>query len=203
MAKIKLTKNELKRQREAMERFNRYLPILRLKKQQLQLEISKVHREIERLSSEIEQIRNQVMPWIDVFAEEVHLKDFLVVSVINTTPGNIAGIDIPVFAGVSFESADYDPMQTPLWVDKALQICKQMITLKAQIEVCHTQLHVLKEELRITNQRVNLFEKVKIPEAKENIRVIRIYLGDLQTAEVVRGKIAKAKIEKKETFKVQ
>ncbi|NQT28218.1 MAG: hypothetical protein HQ570_01315, partial [Candidatus Omnitrophica bacterium] len=42
-----------------------------------------------------------------------------------------------------------------------------------------------------------LFEKVKIPEARETIRVIQIHLGELQTAEVVRGKIAKAKIEKR------
>ena len=40
---------------------------------------------------------------------------------------------------------------------------------------------------------VNLFEKVKIPEAKENIRIIRIFMGDQQTAAVARSKIAKGK----------
>ncbi|MBJ2357584.1 V-type ATP synthase subunit D, partial [Sphaerochaeta sp. S2] len=35
---------------------------------------------------------------------------------------------------------------------------------------------------------------VKIPEAKDNIRRIAIYLGDQQTAAVVRGKIAKKKL---------
>ena len=55
----------------------------------------------------------------------------------------------------------------------------------------------MKEHIRITNQIVNLFEKIKIPQAKENIRVIQIYLGELQTAEVVRGKIAKGKLERK------
>ena len=37
-------------------------------------------------------------------------------------------------------------------------------------------------------------EKVKIPEAKENIRVIQVYIGDQQTAAVVRGKISKKKL---------
>jgi hypothetical protein len=41
---------------------------------------------------------------------------------------------------------------------------------------------------------VNLFEKVKIPEAQEAIRVIRIKLGDEMTAAVGRAKIAKYKI---------
>ena len=36
---------------------------------------------------------------------------------------------------------------------------------------------------------------MKIPEAKENIRVIQVYLGDQQTASVVRGKISKKKLE--------
>ena len=39
MAKIKFTKGELKRQRDALKQFERYLPTLQLKKQQLQLEI--------------------------------------------------------------------------------------------------------------------------------------------------------------------
>ena len=56
------------------------------------------------------------------------------------------------------------------------------------------QEELLEKELRSTSQRVNLFEKVKIPEAIENIRVIEVYLGDQQTAAVVRGKIAKKKL---------
>ena len=39
MAKIKLTKNELKTQKDALKMFRRYLPTLTLKKQQLQTEI--------------------------------------------------------------------------------------------------------------------------------------------------------------------
>jgi V/A-type H+-transporting ATPase subunit D len=53
---------------------------------------------------------------------------------------------------------------------------------------------ILKEELRITSQRVNLFEKVKIPEAREAIRLIKIYLGDQMANAVGRSKIAKKKI---------
>jgi V/A-type H+-transporting ATPase subunit D len=52
--------------------------------------------------------------------------------------------------------------------------------------------------LRIVTQRVNLFEKVKIPESKENIRRINIYIGDQQTNSVGRSKIAKKKCELRE-----
>lgn len=71
-----------------------------------------------------------------------------------------------------------------------------MAAFDAEIEVLREQLRLLGEELQITTQRVNLFEKVKIPETKNNIRKIQIYLGDQQTAGVVRGKMAKNKIVK-------
>jgi V/A-type H+-transporting ATPase subunit D len=82
----------------------------------------------------------------------------------------------------------------PLWVDRAVEELKQIFRIITELQILEKQMDLLKEELRITSQRVNLFEKVKIPEARHNIRVIQIYMGDQQTAAVVRGKIAKNKI---------
>ena len=53
---------------------------------------------------------------------------------------------------------------------------------------------MLAAELQVTSQRVNLFEKVKIPQAIESIRRINIFLGDQQTAAVVTGKMAKGNL---------
>ncbi len=196
MSKVRLTKTELKRQKEGLQRFQRYLPMLQLKKKQLQAEIIKIHQAIQELVVKSENLRSQVISWVDVFAENISLQDFISIKNIKTKEGNIAGVDIPVFGSVSFDEKSYDFLTTPLWVDEALGAIKENITLKARMLVYHKQMDILKEELRITNQRVNLFEKVKIPEAQEYIRVIHIYLGELRTAEVVRGKIAKLKIER-------
>ncbi len=70
---------------------------------------------------------------------------------------------------------------------------REIARLRAIIQTLKKEMELINRELRLTSQRVNLFEKVKIPETKENIRVIEIYLGDMQTAAVVRGKIAKNK----------
>jgi len=198
MAKIKFTKNELKKQKELLRRFTRFLPTLQLKKQQLQFEIGKIERAINEVSLKVQALGKRIEPWIDVFAANAGLSEFFGVEKIDTEVGNVAGVDMPVFKAVNFKEKEYDLFRTPLWVDAALIVCKEMIVLRARLAVYSRQQAVLKEELRITTQRVNLFEQVKIPEAKENIRVIRIYLGDVQTAEVVRGKIAKAKIGKEE-----
>ena len=72
---------------------------------------------------------------------------------------------------------------------------RDAVSLKEAYKVLEEQHRLLSAELRTTSQRVNLFEKVKIPECRENIRRIRIMLGDLETSAVARSKIAKRKAE--------
>ena len=197
MAKIKLTKNELKKQKDDLKRFTRYLPTLELKKKQLLAEIRQIQNVVDKLQAEVKQVDKQVNAWADVFAEDVDLNEMFKVVEIKTGLGNIAGIDIPLFEDVTFEDTEYDFLTTPLWVDAAIKVVKEQISRRAELKVAEEQQEIIRNELRVTIQRIKLFEEVKIPEAKENIRVIQIFLGDQMTAEVVRGKIAKAKIEKK------
>ncbi len=201
MAKIKLTKNELKKQKDALKMYKRYLPTLQLKKQQLQTEIRGIEAKAKARAEERERLLAEFRAWIAVFGEEEAVRTdsggwLLAVREIRTTAGNIAGVEIPVYAGADFELADYDLYLKPLWIDKALERLKAMLELDLEIKVLEEQIARLARELRITTQRVNLFEKVKIPETAENIKRIRIYLGDQQTAQVVRGKIAKRKVER-------
>lgn len=200
MGKIRITKQELRKQKDSLARFRRYLPTLQLKKKQLQRQILKVHQQIEEISKKEEDFRNQVIDWVDVFAQNNPIEEILTITAIKTKEKNVAGVDLPVFNKVEFKEESYDFFTTPFWVDSGIEAVKEMISYKAHLIVLHKQLDALKEELRITNQRVNLFEKVKIPETEENIRIIQIYLGERRTAAVVRGKIAKAKIEAKKAL---
>lgn len=194
MAKVKLTKNELKRQKDMLKRFQRYLPTLVLKKQQLQMVIRQVEAEVRKKLDQQQKLTDDLMQWVAVFGEDLALEELVHISGIKTEVGNIAGIDIPVFNRIEFEEITWDLFRYPLWVDAGVKRLKELLALDAEIRVLERQKELIEEELRITTQRVNLFEKVKIPEAKENIRMIRIYLGDQQTAAVVRGKIAKSNI---------
>jgi len=197
MAKIKYTKNELKRQKDDLARFTRYLPTLELKKMQLIAEVRRIQDEIAAVQRTFDQVEREVSEWVDVFAEKIDLRDFFEVEEIQTGEDNIAGIDIPVFQDMVFADREYDFFQIPLWVDRGLEVVKEQIRRQVEMQILRQQEEILREELRITIQRIKLFEEVKIPEAKENIRVIQIFLGDQQTAAVVRGKIAKTKIERK------
>jgi len=196
MAAVKLTKNELKKQKDSLKRFQRYLPTLMLKKQQLQMVIRQVEAQEAKKSAERDKIHDDIVAWVDLFGEDLKLERLVVIKELETETGNIAGIDIPVFKRITFEDIRWDLYKYPLWVDRGVRCLKEQIAVDAEIRVLQEQKKLVAEELRITTQRVNLFEKVKIPEARENIRRIRIYLGDQQTAAVVRGKIAKSNIVK-------
>jgi V/A-type H+-transporting ATPase subunit D len=198
MERIKHTKNELKRQKDDLKRFIRYLPTLTLKKQQLQIEIIRILHAMDALQNKIKASRESAYKWVAVFAEEVRIEKLVAVEKLKLSTGNIAGTDIPVFERVDFRERDYDIIKTPLWVDYGIAAVKELAALKAEYRVLEEQLSIIRQELRITTQRVNLFEKIKIPAARENIRKISIFLGDLQTAAVVTGKISKNKIKKKQ-----
>ena len=197
MAKIKLTKNELKKQKDSLRMYQRYLPTLILKKQQLQAEIRTTEIRLKELMTEKEHINEIFKSWIAVFAEKgIFTPNILKITDIRTTQGNIAGVNIPIFEGADFEIADYDLARMPLWLDLAVEKLKQVFLLDLEAQVVEEQRKRLDHELRITTQRVNLFEKIKIPETKGNIKKIQVYLGDQQTAAVVRGKIAKRGLAK-------
>lgn len=199
MAKIKHTKTELKAQTDALKRFQRFLPMLQLKKQQLQAEIAAISAKLAEVQARETAARQRLESWVALYADSDVSPDQLVTfEGIRTAQGNIAGVAIPIYEGIVATPATLDPYRTPAWTDDAQEMLTQLAALRAEGEVLERQRELVREELHTTGQRVNLFEKVKIPECKENIRVIRIFIGDEQTAAVVRGKIAKGRTPKKE-----
>ena len=195
MAKIKLTKNELKIQKDALKMYRRYLPTLTLKKQQLQAEIRAIEANAAAVRKEREALEKGFASWIAVFSETDAFPDGIItVSNIRKGYGNIAGVTIPIYEGADFSRGDYDLYETPLWVDIAAIHMEKAMSLDLEAEVLDEQVRLLEQELRATTQRVNLFEKVKIPETEENIKKISIYMADQQVNAVVRSKISKRKI---------
>ena len=196
MAKVKLTKTELKAQSDALKRFQRFLPMLQLKKQQLQAEIAGIVQKAEAVTAREETARAALRSWVGLFAAagEEFLADLVQVKSIHTGTANIAGVTIPVFESVETEVKEIDAWSTPAWIDDAVKAVAEILSLRCERKVLERQRALVTEELTTTSQRVNLFEKVKIPTCKENIRIIKIAIGDEQTAAVTRGKIAKSRV---------
>jgi V/A-type H+-transporting ATPase subunit D len=197
--KPKFNKTSLKGQRDSLSKYQKFLPILLLKKMQLQLVIRQLEPVVEGKRRELEEAIARIRPWSRLLSEEtIDIEDYLQVEEVLTTKDNIAGVEIPEFDRVHYRDVPYSLFATPAWLDTAIFALKQLVSLREELKVLLRKEALLREELRTTTQRVNLFEKKLIPELKENIRKIKIFLGDDETAAVGRAKLAKAKLVQKE-----
>ncbi|MFW5692664.1 MAG: V-type ATP synthase subunit D [Thermoguttaceae bacterium] len=194
--KVKLTRPELKRYRDALGRYERFLPMLKLKQQQLQVTL----RDAAQARRAAEQARDEVdaslRRYRSVLADRagLPLEEWSRPSDVQVGKKNIAGVEIPVFEDVAFPEARYSLFGTPPWVDQTLADLRERSRRDAAVGVLRQEEELLRHELTRIIQRVNLFEKIMIPQAREAIRKIRIKLGDEMTAGVGRSKIAKGKL---------
>ncbi len=193
--KVKLNKNTLREQNQNLKLYLEFLPTLELRKQQLQTEVRKLTAVIRDKQAQASQRLTQAGPWAPMLQKALPWVQPLVkIEQVEVETGNVAGVKVPVFKSVRFEPVRYALMATPPLFDAAVEFFQQAISDREELAVLDQQLDMLQRELIKTTQRINLYEKVLIPETRENIRKIKVYLGDQQTAAVCRAKIAKSKL---------
>ncbi|MCO4762232.1 MAG: V-type ATP synthase subunit D [Myxococcales bacterium] len=197
--KYKLNKVELTRMRRELKTYQQFLPVLKLKQEQLQAEQLKIRRELEARRQDLESARQGWDNVLPLFAES------LLVDIVKLTEARelvigtktIAGVSVPTLEKVHFPDVTLSRFGTPAWVSRALPRLRKFVQLNTEMYIIKRQFDLVDQELRRTTQKVNLFELILIPEAKEAIRRIKVALGDLQVAAVARAKIAKSKTAKR------
>ncbi|PIS03147.1 MAG: V-type ATP synthase subunit D [Chlamydiae bacterium CG10_big_fil_rev_8_21_14_0_10_42_34] len=193
---IKLTKNELRTQQTRFNQFQRYLPTLQLKKAMLQFEVSIATAEIQKLVNDHDAIWARVVDFSPLLVEKVtvNIVEYADILHVKKHYENIAGVEIPIFKSVVFKEPEYFLFDTPVWTERATEILRELVIAREKIKIAEEKKHALEKELRDVSIRVNLFEKVLIPRSQENIKKIRIFLGDQQLSAVAQAKVAKRKI---------
>ena len=193
---IKLTKNELRSEQNRLQLLNKYLPTLQLKKSMLQVEVAEAKNEIVTLSNEFSILKKAIDDFSAVLNDPLafEITSAFKVKEVKKHYENIAGVEVPYFDDVLFEPFTYQLIDTPAWIDGVISSMKQLVIANARISIAEEKKNALEKELREVSIRVNLFEKILIPRALQNIKKIKIFLGDQQLAAVSRAKVAKAKI---------
>lgn len=195
--RLSLNKNALKRQRDQLTMYRRFLPSLDLKRQQLlgahkeaQAVVAKLEAEADRYQQSLENLLpNLGGSTID----PEQLIGLVSVRDVQLEEENIVGARVPVVRHVEVARAEYSPLTLPFWVDQLVDSLEKIVRLRIQMQVSVARLRILAAAARKITQRVNLFEKVLIPKAESNIRQIGIALADQERASVVRSKLAKQK----------
>ncbi|MGM0595437.1 MAG: V-type ATP synthase subunit D [Myxococcota bacterium] len=195
---VKLNKNSLREQTQSLKLYQEFLPTLELRKQQLQTEVRDVKKEIQEARREKQTLLEDVSSWkgkIATLSNEI--KDLISIDEVKSSLVNIAGVKVPQFDEIKFKEKPWSLVATPWIFDAAVDFIKKALSAIEKVKIIQKKHELLQKELTKTTQRINLYEKVLIPKTKENIRKIKVYLGDQQTAAVCRAKIAKNKIEAK------
>lgn len=194
MARLQLSKSALAREQKNLRTFERFLPSLDLKRQQVMAERTRAARRIAETRKEIAAYQKEAGEKIPMLANrDVDLTDLAKISDVKLDEENVVGTRLPRIKEVKVEVRDYAFMGKPLWVDAAVELLRQMLELRVRIQVEERRLALLEQAVKTVTQRVNLFDKVLIPRARQNIKRIQIYLSDMETAAVGRSKTAKRK----------
>jgi len=193
--KVKLNKNTLREQNQMLKLYLEFLPTLELRKQQLQTELRKLQKLIREKEAALAAMLDEAGPWSPMLDKVLPwVKPLVAIDEVEVTEGNVAGVKVPVFQQVRFRPTSYSLVATPPFFDAAIEYFQRALSAREEMKVLRKQQEMLQLELTKTTQRINLYEKVLIPETRENIRKIKVYLGDQQTAAVCRAKIAKGKL---------
>ncbi len=194
MARLQLNKSSLAREGRNLRTYERFLPSLDLKRQQLMAERAKAARTLAGTDREIENLRRQVGNRLPMLANlNVDLSDLARVTAVVMGSENLVGTQLPVLERVEVAIGAYAPMTKPHWVDDTAALLQSMLELRIRRQVEAQRLLLLEAAVKTITQRVNLFDKVLIPKTRANIKKIKIYLSDEDMAAVVRSKIAKNK----------
>ena len=191
---VALSKSSLQRRRDELRLFQRFLPSLELKRQQLTGEYKKATEalaEAEVRAARASRTLAAVVPFLASAGDK--LSGLVRVHRVELGEEDLLGLRLPTLRAVEFDVAPYSLLATPFWFDDAVACLKETATERLRLRVYRERVARMAGAVRRVSQRVNLFEKVLIPGAERDIAHIRIFLSDIERAAVVTSKISKAK----------
>jgi V/A-type H+/Na+-transporting ATPase subunit D len=194
MAKLKLSKSALQQERQQLKLYQRTLPSLDLKRRQLSIELAKATTELEQARQAVEALETGIGQQLPMLANtDIELSGLVQMTDFELGEENVVGVRLPLLKQIHCTVADYSLLAKPAWVDVLVERLRDAAEQRTQVLVAAERVRILQYQEKRVTQRVNLFDKILIPEARRNIQRIQIFLGDAERAAVVRSKIAKAK----------
>jgi V/A-type H+-transporting ATPase subunit D len=192
----KLNKSELTRLKQEEKIYEQFLPVLKLKQEQLQIEHIRIKKNFLLIESFYSKKKKNILRNASVFPDisnPYKINKILYPEKISISNKSLAGVFIPVLKKIEFKECLINFFDSPCWFILIIDDFKDLILKNIEIQIVRKQYQLIGKELKKATQKVNLFEKVLIPDTKQAIKKINIILGDEQVAAVGRAKIAKNK----------
>ncbi|MBN1382668.1 MAG: V-type ATP synthase subunit D [Deltaproteobacteria bacterium] len=194
--RIKLNKVSLREQKQKLAMYQRFLPALEARKQQFLMQLAVVRKNIRQREEDLETLIEEIALWSPLIRDmEGLLSSFIEIREVRVTMHNVAGLRIPLFEEVIFQDLSYSIFATAYSFETVLARLRKAIGFREEVRILYEQERILSEGFRKTSQRINLYEQRLIPECREALRKISVYLQDQQAAAVGVAKVAKRLLE--------
>ncbi|WP_421980824.1 V-type ATP synthase subunit D [Roseibium sp.] len=194
MARLALNKSSLARESTQLAEYRRFLPSLELKRLQIMAERAKAKETLARLERDYEQRFTDLAASLPMIANKhVPLEGLVTLKHVVRSEQNLSGTILPVLDDIDVETKPYSLLARPHWIDPYVEGMHDLLRLNLERDVARERIAKLVEAEAVISRRVNLFEKVLIPQAERNIKKIRMALADAERDAVVRAKISKRK----------
>ena len=169
------------------------LPTIRSKESALRFEIKKLGVALENEKQLLAEELNKLKPFETMWKEWD--KDLISVTNIITHKQKFAGVAFPVLDKVEYDLKSFSPLAYPLWLLEGVQLMQMLVHKKINLNVLQQQMDILISERKKTTQKLNLYEKVQIPEYEEAKRKIKRYMEDEDNLAKSSQKLLKNKME--------
>ncbi len=167
------------------------LPTLKSKEAYLRVTIKKqkslLHDQEKKLDDKMSQLARNASLWAEFPEKLVHFES------VELREDNVAGIKVPALEKVVYNIAPYSSFMAPAWITWGIEMVKQLIEIVVEITIMHKRIKMLEYARKKTTQKVNLYEKVQIPEFSESILKIKRYLEDVENLEKAAQKMTKSR----------
>jgi len=194
MAKQSFSKAALHKEIAQLKRYQQFLPSLDLKRRQLIIERHKAAASLAKIEAEIQQRRTIVIDNLPMLSDHrIVLNNLVTISAVSVDHENCVGVILPVLKSVQTTIKPYSFYAKPHWVDQAVIELQSMLELNVRLRIQQQRLDILAAAVKKVTQRVNFFDKLLIPKAKQTIKKISIFISDKERAGVVSAKITKQK----------
>ena len=168
------------------------LPTLKSKESVLRVAVQKQKEVLAELQEhhdvQVTQLQSDIRLW-----GEFPYGVFLIKRII-TQPVKIAGITVPELKEIIWDIREFSKFNKPVWVTSGILLLKDLSTDVARMDVLRKAVEILERARRKTTQKVNLYEKVQIPEYSAAILKIKRYLEDVENLEKAAQKITKQRM---------
>lgn len=194
MRKVTLNKSTLNKESIKVKAYKKFVPALDLKRKQLLAARAKARQSLLEGTEQLEALHREVSEQLPMLANFSGSVDQLIeVQAIQISQVNLVGVLLPEITHLKLAIKPYSFLATNHWMDHFSRLLIKATTLELHQKILNKRLVLLNKGVQKTTQRLNLFDKVLIPQAQHNIKKIRIVLSDNERAGVVTSKIAKNK----------